>query len=270
MASRHIFTGEISDDYAQFRPQYPRKMLEGIMAYSRKRGDFQPKLAVDVGCGTGQSTLPLTTVFQQVIGVDISEGQLTGARDTYCDIHNLTFKQSSAEDMSFLADSSVDLIQVATALHWFDKERFYAETRRVLRPSGVIAVCGYFPLLFDNVQISSTFAHFITETLRPYWRKEVELNFHLFKGVELPFEDFQRIDRYNIKQTFSVQAIIGMMKSLSPFKSFIETDSNAKDLFGKFCSDLQEVFDLEIELQPGNEFKHVNTNWPVYLLLGHK
>ena len=38
------------------------------------------KLAVDIGCGTGQSTRPLSPYFENVLGFDISEAQLENAK----------------------------------------------------------------------------------------------------------------------------------------------------------------------------------------------
>ena len=46
----------------------------------------------------------------------------------------VTFIHGSAEDLSFCSDGSVDLITVGTALHWFDKDKFYAEVKRILKP----------------------------------------------------------------------------------------------------------------------------------------
>ena len=37
-------------------------------------------LAVDIGCGTGQSTRPLAPYFEKVLGFDISEAQLENAK----------------------------------------------------------------------------------------------------------------------------------------------------------------------------------------------
>jgi len=45
---------------------------------------------------------------------------------------------SAAKNLS-IEDNSVTLIQVATALHWFDLKKFYRECDRVLVPGGVIA-----------------------------------------------------------------------------------------------------------------------------------
>ena len=37
----------------------------------------------------------------------------------------------------------MDLVTVAQALHWFDKDLFYAECQRILRKGGVLAAYGY-------------------------------------------------------------------------------------------------------------------------------
>jgi len=46
-------------------------------------------------------------------------------------------------ESSALPAGSVDLITVAQALHWFDIEQFFAESVRVLRPGGVLAIWAY-------------------------------------------------------------------------------------------------------------------------------
>ena len=38
------------------------------------------KLAVDVGCGTGQSTRILSPFFRRVLGLDVSQAQIENAR----------------------------------------------------------------------------------------------------------------------------------------------------------------------------------------------
>ena len=54
--------------------------------------------------------------------------------------------------MSFLLSESVDLVTCAQAIHWFDREKFYAETRRVLNKNGVLAVIGYGCQITDNIE----------------------------------------------------------------------------------------------------------------------
>jgi len=48
---------------------------------------------------------------------------------------NLAYLNFPAEALPFKR-SSVDVVFVAQALHWFDRPKFYTETARVLRPGG--------------------------------------------------------------------------------------------------------------------------------------
>lgn len=128
--------------YSQYRPTYPDTVYKTIKDfYDSKRGETcNFELAVDVGCGNGQSTLPLCKLFKHVIGYDVSEQQVTAGPK---DVSNLTFKIGPGEDLGFLKDNSVDLMTVAQALHWFDLDKFYNEVRRVVKPGGVFVTYGY-------------------------------------------------------------------------------------------------------------------------------
>lgn len=95
--------------------------------------------ALDVACGTGQSTLALKEVASQVVGTDTSRGMLARApREA-----GVRYVEAPAEDLSF-ADDSFRLVTVALALHWFERSRFLTEARRVLDPGGWLVV-------YDNV-----------------------------------------------------------------------------------------------------------------------
>lgn len=52
---------------------------------------------------------------------------------------NITYQWGVAEQLNFEA-GAFDLISAASALHWFDGKRFYAQCQRVLSPTGVLAV----------------------------------------------------------------------------------------------------------------------------------
>ena len=51
-------------------------------------------------------------------------------------------RECAAEELPF-ADSSVDLVTVMTAFHWFDRSRFLLEAHRVLKPRGCLALLSY-------------------------------------------------------------------------------------------------------------------------------
>lgn len=99
-----------AQDYATHRPTYPDAVYEAIYAF----GDMgQKKLAVDVGCGSGQCCAKLSQDFEQVMGIDASAAQLQQAVVQ----PNITYRLGPAEDTG-LPDQSVDLVTAATCLHW--------------------------------------------------------------------------------------------------------------------------------------------------------
>lgn len=125
-----------AERYAHSRPYYHPVVMEQI----RRRLELSKPIhrAIDVGCGTGQSTLALLELAREVIGVDPSPAMLAHAPQDA----RLTFIVAPAEALPF-PDAGFDLMTVAAAFHWFDRERFLAEATRVLRPAAWL-------VLYDN------------------------------------------------------------------------------------------------------------------------
>ena len=88
---------------------------------------FPLERALDVGCGTGQSTRILSELGRDVVGSDVSAEMLAEAAA----VPNVRYVRSSAESLPFRSDA-FDLLTVALAFHWFDRETFLREARRVL------------------------------------------------------------------------------------------------------------------------------------------
>ena len=142
MAIRLFEGKEHAKLYAKYRPTFPDDIYDEILKYCSSNTGRD--LAVDVGCGSGQSTRPLSRYFRKVIGSDVSEQQIQSAIAKTTEEHgNITYQTSPGEDLSFIDDNSVDLITVSQALHWLDHDVFYAEVRRVLKETGVFAAYGY-------------------------------------------------------------------------------------------------------------------------------
>src|SRR5688572_24894702 len=87
--------------------------------------------ALDVGCGTGQSTLALVPYARSIMGVDSSPAMMAQAP-----VHpQIDYRRGRAEALPFAA-SEFDLVTASSAFHWFDHEGFLAEVARTLRPGG--------------------------------------------------------------------------------------------------------------------------------------
>lgn len=94
--------------------------------------------ALDIGCGTGMSSIGLAEHVDSVVGIDPVIDMLHVARRT----RNVTYVAASAEDLPF-RDRTLAGITVSSAVHWFDQDRFFAEAERVLASEGWL-------LLYDH------------------------------------------------------------------------------------------------------------------------
>ena len=145
MSIRLFESSDHAKYYAQFRPDYPDSVVRTMVEYYASNNtdttvDSGHGTAVDVGCGSGQSTYPLRQHFNKVIGIDVSEKQIEHAKKKYSDVE---FRVGQGENLQFLENCSVNLITTAQAMHWMNHGAFYREVDRVLKPGGTLAVYGY-------------------------------------------------------------------------------------------------------------------------------
>src|SRR5690606_38991403 len=119
--------GAVAADYAAFRPTYPEALFAWLAAESPGHA-----LAWDCATGNGQAALALAEHFDAVLATDVSAAQLTHAPP-----HPHVRYAVAPAEAAPLADASADLVTVAQAFHWFDRDAFFAEAGRVLRPGGL-------------------------------------------------------------------------------------------------------------------------------------
>jgi SAM-dependent methyltransferase len=163
--------------YAEYRPRYPDELFVWLAAQAPSR-----RLAWDAGTGNGQAAVALAEYFSRVVATDPSEEQLAEAPAR----PKLEYRQAAEE--AALPDASVDLVTVAQALHWFDRPRFWAEARRVLRPRGVIAVWCYQPQRVSP-EIDRLIHRFYHDTVGPWWPPDRKLVEQGYRTIEFPFRE---------------------------------------------------------------------------------
>lgn len=108
-----------SVDYSRFRPTYSQSILHLLLGYSSRRGGGGNDLALDLACGSGQSTFYLRHNFQRCLGIDISREQIKQAR-SLCEEMKVSNVGFQTGDVTYLPleDSCADLITIATGWHW--------------------------------------------------------------------------------------------------------------------------------------------------------
>ena len=119
-----------AERYAQHRPYFHPLVIEMVKAHLELKEPV--KRALDVGCGTGQSTVALKEIANSVTGVDVSDEMLNLAKQR----SEIEYRNASAEDLSMFEDGSFNLITTSMAFHWFDHKYFLSETHRLLKTGG--------------------------------------------------------------------------------------------------------------------------------------
>lgn len=145
--------------YAAGRPFFHPIVLDMIRSHL-PAGEMVAR-AIDVACGTGQSTRILTEIAGQVTGTDVSEEMLAQAFQD----HRINYVPASAEALPF-PESSFELMTVALAFHWFNRELFLSEARRVLAPGGLLII--YNHAFAGEMACNSAFARWNEDYLRRY------------------------------------------------------------------------------------------------------
>lgn len=100
-------------------------------------GDVRGKIVLDLGCGSGENTVPLLARGAHVIALDISQELVALARRRV-ELSPYTCPPllvASAYDVP-LPDNSIDLILCASVVHHLNIPRAMQEMRRLLMPGG--------------------------------------------------------------------------------------------------------------------------------------
>ncbi|MEG3789862.1 class I SAM-dependent methyltransferase [Lysobacter sp. CCNWLW3] len=126
----------VAGAYAAARPEYPDALFEALRAVVPATARvWEP------GCGSGQATRGLAARFAFVHASDPSAQQIA-QHWAQAGAGRVELAVEPGERTA-LADASVQLVAVAQALHWFDREVFFRECARALAPGGVLAAWGY-------------------------------------------------------------------------------------------------------------------------------
>ena len=134
MDSKNQFKGK-----AQFynsRPTYPQECIDYLTS---KFGLTSDKVIADIGAGTGILTKPFLSFGCRAFAVEPNEDMFDELNKNLSQYRNVKFLMTSAEKTD-IPSLSCDAVVVGTAFHWFDKDKFYAECRRILKNNKYVAI----------------------------------------------------------------------------------------------------------------------------------
>jgi SAM-dependent methyltransferase len=128
-----------SERYAKGRPYFHPQVIQRIKDYLSLTEPVA--WALDVGCGTGLSTIALKLIATHIVGIDVAPEMIALAPAD----PQITYLVAPAEQLPTL-ETHFNLMTLSSVFHWITSEAFFAEARRVLLPAAWLVVYdNYFP-----------------------------------------------------------------------------------------------------------------------------
>jgi SAM-dependent methyltransferase len=119
----------VASGYAAARPYLHPEIFARARELVRPSGRFGR--ALDVGCGTGLSSLAMLELAEEVVGIDGSTAMLRQARRA----PGLRYAAASAEALPFRG-GGFELVAACGSLDWVDLARFLPQAAELVAPGG--------------------------------------------------------------------------------------------------------------------------------------
>lgn len=127
---------EVPELYDRARPTYPPHLFDELAALARLPDEAR---IVEIGCGTGQATLPLAERGYRITCVELGAQLAAFARRKLSgfpavEVVNAVFESWEPREGGF------DAVVAFTAFHWIDPELRYEKSASLLQEDGALVV----------------------------------------------------------------------------------------------------------------------------------
>lgn len=176
-----------AERYDRVRPGYPPELFDDLAELA---GIGPGCRVLEIGCGTGQATVPLAERGCQVTAVELGAALAQVARRNLARFPHVQVEVAAFEDWP-LPPEPFDVVVAATAFHWLDPDVRTAKVADALRPGGALAVisthhvAGGTQAFFDEVQ-----------TCYERWDPATPSGLRLLPAAEIP-ADSQELERFD-------------------------------------------------------------------------
>jgi len=202
--------------YDHARPGYPRELFDDLEDLGGVRSGSR---VLEIGCGTGQATVPLAERGCRIVAVELGPGMAAVARRNLARFPEAEVAVAAFEDWPLPAEP-FDAVVAATAWHWIDPATRVAKAAQALRPGGMLAT------IFSQHVAGGTEAFFVdVQDCYERWDPDTPPGLRLPPAADLP-DDAQELEgsdqfgpalfrRYEWDVTYSTEAYLDVLRTYS-------------------------------------------------------
>ena len=138
---RHLRSGfdRAAEDYQRTRPICPPHLFDDLLRLAGLKAGGR---VIEIGCGTGQATVPLAERGLAVTAVELGPELAAIARRRLSAFPAAEVVTCAFEDWQSPQDALFDAVVAVSSLHWIDPQLRYAKPYELLRSGGAMAVAG--------------------------------------------------------------------------------------------------------------------------------
>ena len=230
MKNTENFTGK-ADIYSKYRPSYPSELIDYLLGSNSIN---ENSVIVEIGSGTGILTRQFLEKGLSVLAIEPNQDMRLHAEQSLKQFDQFISLNATAEHTT-LEDKCADLIIAAQAFHWFDKEKFKKECKRILKEDAKVS------LIWNSRDSSSSLVSENEQICRKYCPKFYGFSGGIGEDQEV-FTDFYRNGKFKFV-TFQNDLILNyeefLGRNLSASYSPLKTDKEYTD----FVSAITELFE---------------------------
>jgi SAM-dependent methyltransferase len=205
-----------AERYDRARPGYPSQLFDDLVTVC----GLEPGARVlEVGCGTGQATVPLAERGFSIVAVELGPSLAAVARRNLARFPSVEVVVAAFEDWPLPAEP-FDAVVCATAFHWLDPAVRLTKVAAALRPGGSLAI-------ISTEHVAGGTAPFFVDVQDCYerWDPATPPGLRLQPADKIPhasaeLEDSGRFDllaerRYERDLTYSTQTYLDVLLTYS-------------------------------------------------------
>jgi len=203
--------------YARYRPGYPAALIADLV--QRLGLDGSGRL-LDLGCGTGQLTLPLAAHVAEVVGMDpepemLNEASRLGRERA---VANVTWLQGNSADLPGEL-GHFSLVSMGRSFHWMDRQQVLTALDEIVDEGGSLVIANDSNLILP----STPWQQAIQDIQRRFLPKAYQHGQPPAPGIFQTHEQvlansaFRQVNRqvYEFTRTWTIEQAIGYFYSTS-------------------------------------------------------